>query len=103
MMKFKLLLSLGIVSALFAVSCIGDEPVDTVLEIQEPIEVPMVVETQVGQTSCESCVRGVVRKVVGNRVVERVVVERPVVETVVQVTRVRRRPVRTMLRRMFCR
>jgi len=70
---------------------------------QEPIEVPMVVETQVGQTSCESCVRGVVRKVAGSRVVERVVVERPVVETVVQVTRVRRRPVRTMLRRVFCR
>jgi hypothetical protein len=66
---------------------------------QEPIEVPMVVETQIGQTSCESCLQGVT-----SRVVDRVVFERPVMEKVVQVTRerrVRRKPVRSLLRRLL--
>ena len=66
---------------------------------QEPIEVPMVVETQIGQTSCESCLQGVT-----SRIVDRVVFERPVMEKVVQVTRerrVRRKPVRSLVRRLF--
>lgn len=66
---------------------------------QEPIEVPMVVETQVGQTSCEPCLQAVT-----SRVVDRVVFERPVMEKVVQVTRervVRRKPVRSLLRRLL--
>ena len=66
---------------------------------QEPIEVPMVVETQIGQTSCESCLQGVT-----SRIVDRVMFERPVMEKVVQVTRerrVRRKPVRSLVRRLF--
>ena len=66
---------------------------------QEPIEVPMVVETQIGQTSCEPCLQAVT-----SRVVDRVVFERPVMEKVVQVTRervVRRKPVRSLLRRLL--
>ena len=66
---------------------------------QEPIEVPMVVESQIGQTSCESCLQGV-----ASRIVDRVVFERPVMEKVVEATRerrVRRKPVRSLLRRLL--
>ena len=71
---------------------------------QEPIEVPMVVETQIGQTSCEMCEVQPIRQLVQRKTVRRVVMERPVVETFVQVTRerrVRRKPVRSLVRRLF--
>tara|TARA_R110002167_G_scaffold321668_1_gene527550 strand:+ start:62 stop:490 length:429 start_codon:yes stop_codon:yes gene_type:complete len=71
---------------------------------QEPIEVPMVVETEIGQTSCEMCEVQPIRQLVQRKTVRRVVMERPVVETFVQVTRerrVRRKPVRSLVRRLF--
>ena len=71
---------------------------------QEPVEVPMVVETQIGQTSCEMCEIQPIRQLVQRKTVRRVVMERPVVETFVQVTRerrVRRKPVRSLVRRLF--
>ena len=66
---------------------------------QEPIEVPMVVETEIGQTSCESCLQGAT-----SRIVDRVMFERPVMEKVVQLARerrARRKPIRSLLRRCF--
>ena len=89
----------------FTVACIGDEPQLPEIELQEPIEVPMVVEVE--QTNwCDDCVRQPVQKILARKPVRRVVVERPAVETFVQVTRerrARRKPVRSFVRRLFCR
>ena len=52
------------------------------------------------------CVRQPVQKIIARKPVRRVVVERPAVETFVQVTRerrARRKPVRSFVRRLFCR
>lgn len=87
----------------FSVSCIGDEPVVEVFEVEEPLPVPMVVEVQ---DWCDDCIRQPVRKVLDRKIVKRVVVQKPVVETYVEVTRqrpVRRQPVRSLVRRLFCR
>ena len=89
----------------FTIACVGDEPQMPAIELQEPIEVPMVVEVEQA-TWCDECVRQPVRKVLDRKTVRRVVVERPAVETFVQVTRerrVRRKPVRSFVRRLFCR
>lgn len=94
---------LAFIAIPFSVSCIGDEPVVEVLELQEPAPVPMVVEVQ---DWCDDCIRQPVRKVLDRKIVKRVVVQKPVVETYVEVTRqrrVRRQPVRSIVRRLFCR
>jgi len=81
--------------------CIANEP--EFLELQDPVPVPMVVESE---EWCEDCLRQPVRKVLDRKTVRRVVLERPAVETFVQVTRerrVRRKPVRSFVRRLFCR
>lgn len=73
---------------------------------QEPIEIPMVIEAEIGQTSCEACDVQPIRQMVQRKTARRVVMERPAVETFVQVTRerrVRRKPVRSLVRRLFCR
>jgi len=80
-------------------SCIGNE--SEVLKSQEPTTVPMVVEVE---EWCDDC--RPVRKVINRNAVRRVVMERPAVETFVQVTRerrARRKPVRSFVRRLFCR
>ncbi len=100
--KFYLVVSLFcflIAATNLTLSCIGDEP--ELLEIQEPIAVPMIVEVE---EWCEECKP--VRKVLDRKTVRRVVIERPAVETFVQVTRerrARRKPVRSFVRRLFCR
>ena len=96
---------LALIAIPFSISCIGDEAEPTVLEVQEPIEVPMVVEVE-SSSWCDDCVRKPVQKVLDRKVLRRVVVERPAVETYVQVTRerrLRRQPVRSFVRRLFCR
>ena len=100
--KFYLVVSLFcflVAATNLTLSCIGDEP--ELLELQEPIAVPMIVEVD---EWCEEC--RPVRKVINRNTVRRVVVERPAVETFVQVTRerrTRRKPVRSFVRRLFCR
>lgn len=100
--KFYLVVSLFcllVAATNLTLSCIGDEP--ELLELQEPIAVPMVVEVD---EWCEEC--RPVRKVINRNTVRRVVLKRPAVETFVQVTRerqVRRKPVRSLLRRLFSR
>ncbi len=100
----------GVLSLLaipFTIACGNDQPLTPAIEIelQEPIEVPMVVE--VDQSNwCDDCLRQPVRNALERKTVRRVVVERPAVETFVQVTRerrVRRKPVRSFVRRLFCR
>lgn len=96
---------LALLAIPFAVSCIGDEPQPPEIQLQEPVEVPMIVEVE--QTNwCDDCVRQPVQKILARKPVRRVVVERPAVETFVQVTRerrARRKPVRSFVRRLFCR
>jgi len=87
------------------ITCVGDEPQMPAIGFQEPIEVPMVVEVDQA-TWCDECVRQPVQKVLDRKTVRRVVIERPSVETFVQVTRerrARRKPVRSFVRRLFCR
>lgn len=75
----------------FSVSCIGDEPGVEVLEQQEPITVPMVVQVD---EWCDDCLRKPVKKILSSKPARRVVVERP---------RLQRKPVRSLLRRLFSR
>lgn len=98
----------GVLSLLaipFTIACGNDQPPAIEIELQEPIEVPMIVE--VDQSNwCDDCVRQPVRNVLERKTVRRVIVERPAVETFVQVTRerrARRKPVRSLLRRLFSR
>ena len=98
---FKML----IVAVLLAIplACVGDVASSAVS--QDPIEVPMVVEVQ-SESWCENCNRQPVRNLIERKTVRRVVMERPTVETFVQVTRerrARRKPVRSFVRRLFCR
>ncbi len=99
---------LGVIALLaipFAITCVGDEPQLQTIELQEPIEVPMVIEVDQSDW-CDDCLRQPVRNALERKTVRRVIVERPAVETFVQVTRerrVRRKPVRSFVRRLFCR
>ena len=94
---------LALLAIPFTIACGNDQPL--AIELQEPIEVPMIVE--VDQSNwCDDCVRQPVRNVLERKTVRRVIVERPAVETFVQVTRerrARRKPVRSFVRRLFCR
>jgi len=90
-MKFKLLFALVGVSALLAVSCVGDDSAESALGMQEPIEVPSLIKSKAGQISCMPCVRGAVRRVIESPVVNRVVGDREI----------QRKPVRRMLRRLL--
>jgi|TARA_R110002096_G_scaffold46959_5_gene125565 hypothetical protein len=77
-------------------ACVGD------VLIQEPVEVPVILEMQ--DEDCINCNRQPVREILQRKTVRRVVMERPAVETFVQVTRerrARRKPVRSLVRRLF--
>ena len=90
-MKFKLLVALVGVSALLAVSCIGNDQAKIALESQEPIEIPSLIESETKEFSCKSCVRGVVRRVIKSPVIDRVIGDR----------KIQRQPVRRLLRRLI--
>ena len=90
-MKFKLLFALAGVSALLAVSCVGDDSAKSALGMQEPIQVPSLIKPEDGQISCMPCVRGAVRRVI----------ESPVISRVVGDKEIQRKPVRRILRRLL--
>jgi hypothetical protein len=98
---FKML----IVAVLLAIplACVGDVASSAVS--QDPIEVPMVVEVQ-SESWCENCNRQPVRNLLERKTVRRAAMKRPAVEAFVQATcerRTRRKPVRSLVRRLFAR
>lgn len=84
---------LALIAIPFSISCIGDEAEPTVLESQDAVEVPAFVES--GKL-CNGCLQEPLKKLA----------QRPAVKKVSDVARkfrAKRKPVRSLLRRLFSR